>query len=140
MSKENEYWEQLCETAEALGLLVPETVPFLPTHARKIREELDLAKSILQLLVKLDRAHHSGWQGIAGAQSNAIGAAQCLLEDSDLERADRVYLMASSQYETSNKLRPLSLGEELDRIAQELSETHPEQAHTLAKMAESLER
>lgn len=140
MSKENEYWEKLCETAEALGLLVPETVPFLPTHARNLREKLDLAKCILELLVKTDRAHHSGWQGIAGAQSNAIGAAQSLLEGSDLELAEKIYIMAKSQYESAKKFRPLSLGEELDRIAQELSETHPEQAHTLAKMAESLER
>lgn len=43
---------QLCDIAEALGLLVPETVPHLAEHAAKIRDELKSLRAVFEAAKK----------------------------------------------------------------------------------------
>ena len=90
-----EAWEKMCEVAEALGLIVPETVPYLEGHARKIRKRLTLAENMLKLVVDLDHAYHSGWQGVVASQGNVAAAAKELIYGSD-ETAEKVYNVAWS--------------------------------------------
>jgi hypothetical protein len=137
MSKEEEYWNKMCDTAMALDLITPETVPFLPTHARKIRKRLTLAESMLTLVVDLDHAYHSGWDGITAARSNIAAAAKELIFGSD-ETAEKIYKMALSQYKSTKKSRPLSMRNELERIAEQLLEDWPDQALELSELAESI--
>ena len=134
-----EAWEKMCDVAEALGLIVPETVPYLVTHARKLRERLTLAENMLKLVVDLDHAYHSGWQGIVASQGNVAAAAKELIYGSD-ETAEKVYNIALSQYESAKETRPLSLSEELERIADELRRDWPNHARELKEIAKGLSK
>lgn len=138
MNEEEKYWEKMCETADALGLIVPETVPFLPTHAKKIRKRLTLAENILRLVAVLDKAYHSGWGGIAAARTNVAGAADELIFGSD-EKAEKIYEMALAQYESVMANRPLSIRDELERCAEGLQEKSPDLAREILELAERIE-
>jgi predicted nucleic acid-binding Zn-ribbon protein len=44
----NKYWILLCDTAEALGLIFPETCPYLPEHAKKVMKRFEADYETLQ--------------------------------------------------------------------------------------------
>lgn len=73
-------YERLCVIAERLGLVVPESVPYLENWAHKIRGRMDALERVLTLICDVDHAQLCGQSGIEGLRINIMNDARKIAE------------------------------------------------------------
>lgn len=73
-------YERLCVIAERLGLVVPESVPYLENWAHKIRGRMDALERVLTLICDVDHAQLCGQTGIEALRLNIMDDARKIAE------------------------------------------------------------
>lgn len=68
-------WERMCAIADCLGLLTPETVPYLENWAAKIRARMEALDRILTLVCDIHEAQLRGQCGLEAMRIHVMDMA-----------------------------------------------------------------
>ena len=73
-------WERLCAIGEQLGLLVPESVPYMENWAAKIRFRMETLERILSLVCDIHEAQLCGQIGLEAMRLQVMDMARKVVE------------------------------------------------------------